>query len=81
MDLTEPQQGERFTKMGVLPKYAVDGLVETFSLVRRGRFAYLTKDVAKATGKQPDLRNAGSRARRRLRMIAPDCAAVSRSAV
>ena len=33
-----------------LPKYAVDGLIETFSLVRAGRFAYLTDDVQRVTG-------------------------------
>ncbi|HTW76080.1 MAG TPA: SDR family oxidoreductase [Steroidobacteraceae bacterium] len=52
VNLTGPQQAEIFSRMG-LPKYTVDGLVETFSLVRAGRFAYLTKDVEKATGRQP----------------------------
>jgi hypothetical protein len=36
-----------------LPEYTVKGLVETFSLIRSGRFAYLTQDVEKATGNQP----------------------------
>jgi uncharacterized protein YbjT (DUF2867 family) len=52
VEISEAAQGEIFAKMG-LPKYAVDGLVETFSLVRAGRFAYLTHDVEKATGRKP----------------------------
>jgi uncharacterized protein YbjT (DUF2867 family) len=50
--ISDSQQGEVFTKMG-LPKYTVEGLVETFSLVRGGRFAYLTPDVEKVTGTRP----------------------------
>jgi uncharacterized protein YbjT (DUF2867 family) len=52
VDLSNAAQSEIFTKMG-LPKYAADGLVETFSLVRAGRFAYLTQDVEKVTGHKP----------------------------
>lgn len=52
LDLTEQQQAEIFTKMG-LPKRTVDGLAESFSLIRAGRFAYLTGDVEKATGHRP----------------------------
>jgi uncharacterized protein YbjT (DUF2867 family) len=51
-EISEAEQGEVFLKMG-LPKYAVDGLVETFSLIRAGRFAYLTDDVEKVTGRRP----------------------------
>lgn len=52
VDISEDAQVETFTKMG-LPKYTVDGLVETFSLIRAGRFAYLTQDVERATGNRP----------------------------
>jgi len=31
----------------------VDGLMETYSLIRAGRFAYLTQDVEKVTGRKP----------------------------
>jgi uncharacterized protein YbjT (DUF2867 family) len=51
-EIPEAEQGEIFVKMG-LPKYAADGLVETFSLIRAGRFAYLTDDVEKVTGRKP----------------------------
>jgi uncharacterized protein YbjT (DUF2867 family) len=47
--ISDRQQGDIFAKMG-LPKYTVDGLIETFSLVRAGRFAYLTDDVQRVTG-------------------------------
>jgi len=52
VDIPEAAQRDTFTKMG-LPKYTVDGLLETFSLVRAGRFAYLTQDVEKVTGNRP----------------------------
>lgn len=52
VEISDAEQGEIFAKMG-LPKYTVDGLVETYSLVRAGRFAYLTEDVGKVTGKKP----------------------------
>ena len=52
VEISEAEQGEVFTKMG-LPKYTVDGLAETFGLVRKGRFAYMTKDVEKTTGQRP----------------------------
>ncbi len=52
VEISEAQQAEIFAKMG-LPRYAADGLVETFSLVRAGRFAYLTDDVEKVTGRKP----------------------------
>ncbi len=51
-EISEAEQGEVFTKMG-LPKYTADGLVETFSLIRAGRFAYLSEDVEKVTGRRP----------------------------
>ena len=51
-EISEMEQGEVFARMG-LPKYTVDGLVETFSLIRAGRFAYLTDDVEKVTGRKP----------------------------
>jgi uncharacterized protein YbjT (DUF2867 family) len=51
-EISEAEQGEVFIKIG-LPKYAADGLVETFSLIRAGRFAYLTDDVEKVTGRKP----------------------------
>jgi len=47
--VSDEQQGEAFAKMG-LPQYAVRGLMETFSLIKAGRFAYLTDDVRKVTG-------------------------------
>lgn len=50
--LSDAEQGAAFAKMG-LPEYAVSGLVETFSLIRGGRFAYLTHDVEKVTGVRP----------------------------
>jgi uncharacterized protein YbjT (DUF2867 family) len=50
--ISEAEQGEVFAKMGI-PKYAADGLVETFSLIRAGRFAYLTNDIEKVTGRKP----------------------------
>jgi uncharacterized protein YbjT (DUF2867 family) len=50
--ISEEAQGEIFAKMGV-PKYTVDGLVETFSLIRARRFAYLSSDVEKVTGRKP----------------------------
>ncbi|MGA8573662.1 MAG: SDR family oxidoreductase [Desulfobaccales bacterium] len=52
VDISDTEQGEIFSKMG-LPKYTVDGLVETFSLIRNGRFAYLTEDVEKVTATRP----------------------------
>ena len=51
-EISEVEQGEIFAKMG-LPKYTVNGLIETFSLVRGGRFAYLTEDVEKVTRRKP----------------------------
>jgi hypothetical protein len=36
-----------------LPSYAVDGLAETFALIRAGRFAYVTQDVERVTGRKP----------------------------
>jgi len=50
--ISEVEQGEIFAKMGA-PKYTVDGLLETFSLIRAGRFGYLTDDVKKVTGQKP----------------------------
>jgi len=52
VEISEAEQGEIFAKMGA-PKYTVDGLMETYSLVRAGRFAYLTPDVEKVTGQKP----------------------------
>lgn len=52
VEISETAQGEVFAKMGA-PKYTVDGLMETYSLVRAGRFAYLTQDVEKVTGRTP----------------------------
>ncbi|MGC8494958.1 MAG: NmrA family NAD(P)-binding protein [Syntrophobacteraceae bacterium] len=52
IDISEKEQGEFFSKMGV-PQYTVDGLVETFALIREGRFGYLTEDVEKATATRP----------------------------
>jgi uncharacterized protein YbjT (DUF2867 family) len=52
VEISEAEQGEIFASMNV-PKYVVAGLVETFSLVRAGRFAYLTNDVEKVTGRKP----------------------------
>lgn len=50
--ISDEAQGAVFAKMG-LPKYSVDGLVETFTLIRKGRFAHMTSDVEKATGVKP----------------------------
>ena len=52
VEISGAEQGEIFAKMGA-PKYTVDGLVETYSLVHSGRFAYLTNDVEKVTGRKP----------------------------
>jgi len=52
IEISEAEQAEDFTKMGA-PKYVADGLAETFSLIRAGRFAYLTDDVEKAIGEKP----------------------------
>jgi (4-alkanoyl-5-oxo-2,5-dihydrofuran-3-yl)methyl phosphate reductase len=52
VEISEAEQGEFFTKMG-LPKYTVDGLAETFGLIGKGRFAYMTNDVEKTTGQRP----------------------------
>jgi uncharacterized protein YbjT (DUF2867 family) len=52
MPMSDADQAAVFSRMG-LPKHAVDGLVETFSLIRKGRFAYLTDDVQKVTGRVP----------------------------
>ena len=50
--ISDAQQGEIFTRMG-LPEHTVKGLVETFSLIRAGRFAYLTGDIQRVTGNDP----------------------------
>jgi uncharacterized protein YbjT (DUF2867 family) len=50
VDIPETTWGEQMLWYGVA-KYVVDGLVETFGLIRKGRFAYLTDDIAQA-GKQ-----------------------------
>ena len=52
IEISEAEQAEDFMKMGV-PKYVADGLAETFSLIRAGRFANRTDDVVKVTGRQP----------------------------
>ncbi len=52
VEISESKQGEIFAKMG-LPKHTVDGLVETFRLIQRGRFSYTTKDVEISTGSKP----------------------------
>ena len=52
VEISETEQGEVFARMGA-PKYTVVGLMETYSLVRAGRFAYLTKEVEKVTGRKP----------------------------
>lgn len=52
LDLSEAQQAETLAEMG-LPDYVVDGLLDTFSLIRAGRFAYVTSDVETATGRRP----------------------------
>jgi len=52
VEISEAEQGEVFVRMGA-PKYTVDGLMETYSLVRAGRFEYLTPDVEKVTGQKP----------------------------
>lgn len=51
VDIAETTWGEQMSGYGI-PKYVVDGLVETFSLIRQGRFAYLTDDVGRITGRQ-----------------------------
>ena len=58
VEISEAEQGEIFSRMGA-PKYAVDGLVETYSLVRAGRFGYLTNDVEKVTGESQTALNYG----------------------
>jgi (4-alkanoyl-5-oxo-2,5-dihydrofuran-3-yl)methyl phosphate reductase len=51
-EIPEAEQAKIFAEMG-LPKYAADGLVETFSLIQAGRFGYLTDDVENVTGRKP----------------------------
>lgn len=50
--IPEQAQGDMFASFG-LPEHAVAGLTETFALISAGRFAYLTRDVEKATGRAP----------------------------
>lgn len=60
-DLTDAEEAASLAGAG-LPRYVVDGLVETFSLIRAGRFAYLTGDVAAVTGRPPEPLEAWARA-------------------
>jgi len=50
--ISDPEQGTVFTNMGV-SGYVVNRLVETFSLIRSGRFNSLTSDFEKLTGRSP----------------------------
>lgn len=52
IDISDARQGEIFASLG-LPEHSVKGLTETYSLIRGGRFAYLTDDVKRATGSRP----------------------------
>jgi hypothetical protein len=53
IEISDVEQGQQFARMG-LPQYAVHGLVETFALIRAGRFAYLSQDVCTVTGRPPN---------------------------
>jgi uncharacterized protein YbjT (DUF2867 family) len=50
--ISDGDQRAFFLRMG-LPEYSADGLVETFRLMRNGRFSYRTHDVEKAAGDKP----------------------------
>lgn len=52
VEISESEQAAAFLKMGA-PQYVADGLAETFSLIRAGRFCYLSPDVRNVTGREP----------------------------
>ncbi|MBO0869104.1 MAG: NAD(P)H-binding protein [Micromonosporaceae bacterium] len=52
VDVPESAMGEQMHRAG-LPGYVVDGLLETFRLVRAGRFGYTTQLVEQVTGRPP----------------------------
>lgn len=49
-DLAEEAWGDHLRSVGI-SDYEIDRLVETFRLVRQGRFAYVTDDVARVLGR------------------------------
>ena len=51
-DMGEAETGEMLAKAG-LPDYALKGLLEVFTALRGGRFAYLTDSVKRVTGREP----------------------------
>ena len=51
-DMADEAAGEMMLKAG-LPPHAVEGLVTAFTAMRAGRFAYLTGDIEKVTGRAP----------------------------
>jgi uncharacterized protein YbjT (DUF2867 family) len=51
-DLPNPIARDQMLRAG-MPPYVVDGLLETFGLVRNGRFAYTTPIVERLTGHPP----------------------------
>lgn len=51
-DISEAETRERLAEMG-MPAYVANGLAETFSLIRAGRFAYRTPDIEEVTGCLP----------------------------
>ena len=50
VDMPESAAGEEMRKAGV-PEHAVQGLMEAFAAIRKGRFAYCTDAVEQATGR------------------------------
>jgi nucleoside-diphosphate-sugar epimerase len=50
VDVPESVEAQNMLKAG-LPQYAVHGLVEAFTAMRGGRFAYLTNAVEQVTGR------------------------------
>ncbi len=51
-DMPDAAAGEMMRKAG-LPEYVITGLVEAFTAMRSGRFAYLTDTVEQVTGRKP----------------------------
>lgn len=51
-DVDDSAAAEQMRKTG-MPEYAVHGLMEAFTAMRTGRFAYLTDAVEKVTGHKP----------------------------
>ena len=52
VDVPEKDFGPELAKFG-MPDYVVTGLLETFRLIRKGRFAYTTNDVQAVLRRPP----------------------------